>query len=142
MVGLARWACTASCCCCCCCDDGEAEDVFFLEAVEEEQDDREEKEEVDEEDGEEEDEQEDVQAPPLSLLQPVQVLLASLTLVWKASSLEVRYLSSSVQGRLMDRLGQDPRGLLFQGFSVLATAGVGLIRWLLAAWFCALPPGY
>lgn len=89
-----------------------------MEAVEEEQDDREEKEEVDEDDGEEEDEQEDVQAPPLSLPQPVQVLLASLALVLKASSLEVRYLSSSVQGRLTDRLGQDPRGLLFQGFSV------------------------
>lgn len=84
-------------------------------AVEEEQDDREEKEEVDEDDGEEEDEQKDVQASPLSLPQPVQVLLA---LVWKASSLEVRYLSSSEQGRLTDRLVQDPRGLMFQGFSV------------------------
>lgn len=82
------------------------------------QDDKEEKEEVDEEDGEEEDEHDEVQAPPLSLPQPVQVLLASLALIWKASSLEVRYLSSSVQGRLMDRLGQAPRGLLFQGFSV------------------------
>lgn len=109
-----RWACTASCCC----EDREAEDVFFLETVEEEQDDSEEKEEVDEEDGDEEDEQEEVQAPPLSFPQPVQVLLASLALIWKASSLEVRYLSSSVQGRLTDRLGQAPRGLLFQGFSV------------------------
>lgn len=112
-----RWACTASCCC----EDREAEDVFFLETVEEEQDDREEKEEVDEEDGEEEDEQDKVQAPPLSLPQPLQVPLASLALIWKASSLEVRYLSSSVQGRLTDRLGQAPRGLLFQGFSVWKT---------------------
>lgn len=29
-----------------------------------------------------------------------------------------------------------------QRAATLATAGVGLIRWLLAAWFCALPPGY
>lgn len=88
-----------------------------MEAIEEEEE-REEKEVV--EDGEEE-EDEAPSRPPLSLPPPPQALLASLALVWRRmSSVAVRYLSSSVHGRLTRRLccGQPPLGLLFQEISV------------------------
>lgn len=88
-----------------------------MEAIEEEEE-REEKEVV--EDGEEE-EDEAPSRPPLSLPPPPQALLASLALVWRRmSSVAVKYLSSSVHGRLTRRLccGQPPLGLLFQEFSV------------------------
>lgn len=88
-----------------------------MEAIEEEEE-REEKEVV--EDGEEE-EDEAPSRPPLSLPPPPQALLASLALVWRRmSSVAVKYLSSSVHGRLTRRLccGQPPLGLLFQEISV------------------------
>lgn len=91
-----------------------------MEAIEEEEE-REEKEEVEEEDGDEEVEEEAPSRPPLSLPPPPQALLASLALVWRRmSSVAVKYLSSSVHGRLTRRLccGQPPLGLLFQEFSV------------------------
>lgn len=98
---------------------------FFLEVAVEEEDEveeREENEEVDDEDGEEEEEEAPRPKLLLSLLlAPPQVLLASLALVWsKMSSVAVRYLRSSVQGRLTGRFCWQgpPLALPFQGLSV------------------------
>ena len=86
---------------------------------EEEEEEREEEEEVEEAEGEEE-EEEEAPRPFFSLPPPPQALLASLALVWsRMSSVAVRYLRSSVQGRLTGRFcsGQTPLDLLLHGFS-------------------------
>lgn len=92
-----------------------------VEEEEEELDDREENEEVDDEDGEEEEEEAPRPRPLLSLLlAPPQAPLGSLALVWsRMSSVAVRYLSSSVHGRLTGRFCwlEPPLALPFQGLS-------------------------
>lgn len=94
----------------------------MVEEDEEELEEREENEEVDDEDGDEEEEEAPRPRPLLSLpMAPPHVLLASLALVWsRMSSVAVRYLSSSVQGRLTGRFCwlEPPLALPFQGLSV------------------------
>lgn len=91
----------------------------------EELEEREENEEVDDEEGEEEEEEAPRPSTLLSLLLlGPQGPLASLALVWsRMSSVAVRYLSSSVQGRLTGRFCwvELPRAFPFQGFSVCST---------------------
>lgn len=95
-----------------------------MDEEEEEVEDREENEEVDNEDGDEDEDEAEALRPRLLLsllLGPPQALLASLALVCsRMSSVAVRYLSSSVQGRLTGRFcwPEPPLALLCQGLSV------------------------